>query len=139
MKKVKKNSVKLLNVGTVVLVRIGSYARMGVLEPDYINHIPYYNESNDTYLVKMYDTGVLRTVHSVHVIKYETLSARELSCLRLLYKGYKNRDIANELKINEKTVSTYKLRLANKLFVPNEKNDYYLVTQAIKLSLIDEA
>jgi len=43
------------------------------------------------------------------------LSERESQVLRLLARGAKRRDIAQALEINEKTVSTYKTRLLQKL------------------------
>jgi len=39
--------------------------------------------------------------------------------LNLLSAGSRNKDIANRLEINEKTVSTYKTRLLKKLKVDN--------------------
>ncbi len=50
---------------------------------------------------------------------YKRLSTREVEVLRLLSTGKKNKDIAIELEINEKTVSTYKARLYRKLNVTN--------------------
>ena len=50
---------------------------------------------------------------------YKRLSAREVEVLKLLSSGKKNKDIAIELDINEKTVSTYKSRLYKKLNVTN--------------------
>jgi PAS domain S-box-containing protein len=43
------------------------------------------------------------------------LSGRELSVLRLLTKGLSNIEIANELMLSDKTVSTYKTRMMRKL------------------------
>lgn len=42
------------------------------------------------------------------------LSKREIEVLKLLSKGMSNKDIAEELEISDKTVSTYKLRLLTK-------------------------
>lgn len=50
---------------------------------------------------------------------YKRLSTREVEVLKLLSTGKKNKDIAQELDINEKTVSTYKARLFKKLNVTN--------------------
>jgi two-component system invasion response regulator UvrY len=49
---------------------------------------------------------------------YKRLSTREVEVLKLL-SGKKNKEIALELDINEKTVSTYKARLFKKLNVTN--------------------
>lgn len=50
---------------------------------------------------------------------YKKLSTREIEVLKLLASGRKNKEIAIELDINEKTVSTYKARLMKKLNVTN--------------------
>ena len=50
---------------------------------------------------------------------YKRLSTREVEVLKLLSSGKKNKEIALELAINEKTVSTYKARLFKKLNVTN--------------------
>jgi len=48
---------------------------------------------------------------------YKKLSTREVEVLKLISSGKRNIDIADQLNINEKTVSTYKLRLMKKLNV----------------------
>jgi DNA-binding NarL/FixJ family response regulator len=50
---------------------------------------------------------------------YRKLSNREVEVLRYLSDGKKNHEIADILKLNEKTISTYKLRLLTKLHVTN--------------------
>ena len=50
---------------------------------------------------------------------FKKLSTREVEVLKLLSIGRKNKEIAEELDINEKTVSTYKARLFKKLNVNN--------------------
>ena len=50
---------------------------------------------------------------------HKKLSTREIEVLKLLSSGRKNKEIAQELDINEKTVSTYKARLMKKLNVNN--------------------
>lgn len=50
---------------------------------------------------------------------YKRLSTREVEVLKLLSIGKKNKEVAQELDINEKTVSTYKARLFKKLNVTN--------------------
>ncbi|EGR0593649.1 LuxR C-terminal-related transcriptional regulator [Vibrio cholerae] len=44
-----------------------------------------------------------------------SLSAREILVLKYLVQGYRNKEIANLLILSEKTVSTYKKRLMDKL------------------------
>jgi DNA-binding NarL/FixJ family response regulator len=51
--------------------------------------------------------------------KYKRLSSREIEVLTLLSNGRRNKEIASELDINEKTVSTYKMRLLKKLDAQN--------------------
>lgn len=53
------------------------------------------------------------------VSRYKKLSTREIEVLNLLSTGKRNKDIAEALHINEKTVSTYKTRLLKKLRVDN--------------------
>lgn len=50
---------------------------------------------------------------------YRKLSNREIEVLRYLSDGKKNNEIATILTLNEKTISTYKLRLLQKLNVTN--------------------
>jgi len=50
---------------------------------------------------------------------FRKLSTREIEVLKLICSGRKNKEIAKELNINEKTVSTYKARLMKKLQVNN--------------------
>lgn len=50
---------------------------------------------------------------------YRKLSSREIEVLRYLSEGKKNKEIAHLLDLNEKTISTYKLRLLTKLHVTN--------------------
>ena len=63
---------------------------------------------------------------------YKKLSTREVEVLKLLSSGRRNKEIAKELEINEKTVSTYKARLMKKLNVTNLVD---LVNQARHLEL----
>ncbi len=53
------------------------------------------------------------------ISKFKKLSTRETEVLNLLSTGKRNKDIAEALTINEKTVSTYKTRLLKKLKVDN--------------------
>jgi DNA-binding NarL/FixJ family response regulator len=50
---------------------------------------------------------------------YRKLSSREIEVLRYLSDGKKNNEISKILGLNEKTISTYKLRLLTKLNVTN--------------------
>lgn len=50
---------------------------------------------------------------------FRRLSSREVEVLKLLASGKRNKEVAEELDLNEKTVSTYKARLMKKLNVDN--------------------
>lgn len=63
------------------------------------------------------NTGVPRS--NTLISRYKKLSTREVEVLNLLSTGKRNKDIAEALGINEKTVSTYKTRLLKKLKVNN--------------------
>ena len=65
---------------------------------------------------------------------FKKLSSREVEVLNLLSNGSRNKDIANKLEINEKTVSTYKTRLLKKLKVNNIAD---LINQSRILHLTD--
>ncbi|MDX1328409.1 MAG: response regulator transcription factor [Arenibacter sp.] len=50
---------------------------------------------------------------------FRKLSSREVEVLKLLASGKRNKEVAQDLNLNEKTVSTYKARLMRKLNVDN--------------------
>lgn len=50
---------------------------------------------------------------------FRRLSSREVEVLKLLASGKRNKEVAEGLGLNEKTVSTYKARLMKKLNVDN--------------------
>jgi len=50
---------------------------------------------------------------------FRKLSTREIEVLKLLASGKRNKEVAEGLNLNEKTVSTYKARLMRKLNVDN--------------------
>ncbi|ABQ04823.1 LuxR C-terminal-related transcriptional regulator [Flavobacterium johnsoniae] len=64
---------------------------------------------------------------------YRKLSNREIEVLRYLSDGKKNNEISKILSLNEKTISTYKLRLLTKLNVTNLVD---LVNKAKTLEII---
>lgn len=57
---------------------------------------------------------------AVPLIPHELLSGRELVILRMLAKGKKVNEIAQELDISSKTVSTHKARLMQKMHIDND-------------------
>lgn len=66
------------------------------------------------------------------IARFKKLSTRETEVLNLISSGKRNKDIAEALSINEKTVSTYKTRLLKKLNVDNIAD---LITQSRLLQL----
>ena len=61
----------------------------------------------------------MKTREKVVARLFKKLSTREVEVLKLFLLARKNKEIAKELDINEKTVSTYKARLFKKLNVTN--------------------
>jgi len=57
---------------------------------------------------------------AVPLVPHELLSGRELVILRMLAKGQKVNEIAQELDISSKTVSTHKARLMQKMHIDND-------------------
>lgn len=57
---------------------------------------------------------------STPIVPHELLSGRELVILRMLAKGKKVNDIAMELEISGKTVSTHKARLMQKMHIESD-------------------
>lgn len=51
----------------------------------------------------------------IQAAPHETLSARELQVLRLIAMGWTLKEIAAELVVSEKTVSTYRARISEKM------------------------
>lgn len=58
---------------------------------------------------------VLQTALQTRAVRHEVLSPRELEILRLLAKGLGVNEIAEQLTISNKTVSTHKARLMEKM------------------------
>jgi len=56
----------------------------------------------------------------IAIVPHEVLSARELVILRMLAKGRKINEIAAELDISNKTVSTHKARLMQKMHIDSD-------------------
>lgn len=65
---------------------------------------------------------------------HELLSGRELVILRMLGKGQKVNEIARELNISSKTVSTHKARLMQKMYIDS---DVKLMQYAIAHGMAD--
>lgn len=64
---------------------------------------------------------------------HKRLSSREIEVLKYLADGKKNKEIAQTLGLDEKTISTYKLRLLHKLQVTNLID---LINKAKKFQLV---
>jgi len=66
--------------------------------------------------------------------KHEQLSEREFQVFILIVKGYKTSEIAEEINISPKTVSTYRDRIVSKMRLSKNSE---LVQYALKNKLID--
>ncbi|WP_353933711.1 EAL domain-containing protein [Photobacterium kishitanii] len=62
---------------------------------------------------------------------YESLSKQEQAVTKLLIAGFTNKYIARELNLNEKTISTYKKRVLNKLNVNSTVELYQVLGHSI--------
>ena len=66
-------------------------------------------------------------------IKMDSLSKREVQVLKLFIKGKRNIDISNKLKINQKTVNTYQVRIMKKLEVKSKVELFMMGNSYLKL------
>lgn len=67
------------------------------------------------------------------------VSKREAQIMSLLIKGVKHSEIAKQLDLNAKTISTYMLRLKKKLGLNNDANLYLFVkTYLAKLGKLEQ-
>jgi DNA-binding NarL/FixJ family response regulator len=69
--------------------------------------------------VEIVDSQALLNASASKKSRTKTLSIRELEIALLLTKGYGNLEISNVLSIQKSTVSTYKMRIFDKLKVSN--------------------
>ena len=63
----------------------------------------------------------------------ETLTTRELEILQFITDGYTDREIAEELSLSDKTVSTHRKNILRKLKL---KNTALLIRHAIENKLV---
>ncbi|TAN66849.1 MAG: response regulator transcription factor [Methylobacter sp.] len=71
---------------------------------------------------------------AVPLVPHELLSGRELVILRMLASGKKVNEIAAELDISSKTVSTHKARLMQKMHIDNDvKLMQYTITHGMTI------
>ena len=63
----------------------------------------------------------------------DSLSKREVQVLKLFIKGKRNIDISNKLKINQKTVNTYQVRIMKKLEVKSKVELFMMGSGYLKL------
>lgn len=63
---------------------------------------------------------MVRAWRGLEKTPFEALSGREMQCLMLILDGHKNKDIAKQLSLSEKTVSTYRQRICDKLKVATD-------------------
>ena len=65
---------------------------------------------------------------------FDSLSQRELQILMMILQGNKIREIAEQLNLSSKTISTYRYRLFDKL---NVKNDTEMTLLAMQYEILD--
>ncbi|WP_017905486.1 response regulator transcription factor [Pseudomonas asplenii] len=71
---------------------------------------------NKSFFPRLEDHGRMAThVNETEARQIENLSNRELSILRYIARGMKNKEISELMLLSDKTVSTYKTRLIDKL------------------------
>lgn len=87
----------------------------------------YISASFSEKLLLSFDSDIERPIH-------ETLSDREYQVMRLIASGKTLKDIADELALSVKTVSTYRSRILEKMGM---KNNAELTHYAIKNLLVD--
>ena len=63
----------------------------------------------------------------------DSLSIREVQVLKLFIKGKRNIDISHKLKINQKTVNTYQVRIMKKLEVKSKVELFMMGNSYLKL------
>ena len=63
----------------------------------------------------------------------DSLSKREVQVLKLFIKGKRNIDISDKLKINQKTVNTYQVRIMKKLEVKSKVELFMMGNSYLKL------
>ena len=66
--------------------------------------------------------------------QHEHLSNREFQVLLKIAEGKRNRDIAGELCLSEKTISTYRLRILQKMHL---KNNAEIIQYALRKGLLE--
>ena len=74
-----------------------------------------------------------RLKNDFNIIKMDSLSIREVQVLKLFIKGKRNIDISNKLKINQKTVNTYQVRIMKKLEVESKVELFMMGNSYLKL------
>lgn len=72
--------------------------------------------------------------HEGSALPHDTLSDRELQVLRMLGDGKTVKDIARELGISEKTISTYRTRILEKMDL---RSTAQLIRYAIRAGLVE--
>ena len=63
----------------------------------------------------------------------DSLSKREVQVLKLFINGKRNIDISKKLKINQKTVNTYQVRIMKKLEVKSKVELFMMGNNYLKL------
>jgi DNA-binding NarL/FixJ family response regulator len=111
-------SEKLLGVASLKIGVAGYISKNEPLEKIEDAILKIY-EGKTVYSDAVYKSALTASKFSNDGRIYRKLSVRESEVLQHLINGKKNNEISDLLNLNEKTISTYKLRLLNKLNVTN--------------------
>jgi len=126
---VRRNKVDVI-ISEVDLPELNGITALRAIKKEYksINVLMFSHQPEEIYAIstiKAGSSGYLNKSASVEDVEaavrkiHAGETSREVEVLKLLSIGRKNKEIAQELDINEKTVSTYKARLFKKLNVNN--------------------
>lgn len=89
------------------------------IEPEQLLYFIEQVEQNDVFVVppEFYDVLTQEVIIEFNSIlsSINLMTERELEVFRMIYNGYKNKDIAEQLYVTIKSVENYKNRIANKL------------------------
>ncbi len=92
--------------------------------------------SGGKYLSPSISDKIVQIIDNSEKQKHENLTNREFQVFCFYAQGKVTGDIANDLSLSPKTITTYRSRLLSKL---NLKNNYDMIKYAIKHNLIDDS
>ncbi len=125
------NVSEILYANNAFKVGIRGYLEKKAPLKEFSNAIKYVSLGNIYRSEAFKKTAKIQTKNAERL--HKKLSTREIEVLKYLNDGKKNKEIAEILKLDEKTISTYKLRLLHKLEVSNLID---LINKAKSLELV---